>query len=149
MGITVIVQMLVSVGMLVRMFVRVGMLMGVGNTVVGVRMGMGMFVMVAVITAGNMIMMNVHSIFSFSLFFHYNGRCRHCQIPIYHAVHKHRRGGSRPSPTVRYHLIDKFEFTIPIDVQKPQVVTCGSATRKEEKKMKKRKINLSDFVLIS
>jgi len=39
-------------------------LMGVGNTVVSVLMGMGMLVVMGM-TAGNMIVMNVHNVYSF------------------------------------------------------------------------------------
>ena len=114
--------MLVGVGMLMRMLVGVGVFVGVSNTVVGVLMGMGMFVQVVVIATGNMIVMNMHSDFLL------------CPFSF---IITAERG------------VVKFQFIIPIEMQRPQVITCGSATRKEEKKMKKRKINLSDFVLIS
>ena len=107
-GIAVVMQMLVAVGMLVRMFVSVDVLVGVGHTVVGVLMGMRMLVLVNMVTAGNMIVMKMHSEFSF----------RHFSLII-----------------TGYGCIVKFPFA---EKQKPQVRTCGSATRKEEKKMKKR-----------
>ena len=42
------------------MFVGVDMLVGMGNTVVGVLVGMGVLMLVGMVTAGNMIMVNMH-----------------------------------------------------------------------------------------
>ena len=58
---TVLVQVLVIVGMGMVMLMGVGMLVGMGNAVVGVFVGMRMLVVMGV-TAGNMIVMQVHSI---------------------------------------------------------------------------------------
>ena len=50
-------------GMLVIVAVGVGMLMGVGNTVVGVLVGMGVVVIVGV--TAHVVVMNMHKKFSF------------------------------------------------------------------------------------
>ena len=60
MGVTVSVEMIVVMGMGVIVLVCVGMLVGVGNTVVGVLVGMGMFVVVGVFAACHVIVMNMH-----------------------------------------------------------------------------------------
>jgi hypothetical protein len=60
MGMVVTVEVIVLMGMHMVMAVGVGMLVGVGNTVMGVLMRMGMAVVVVVMTAGNMIMIQMH-----------------------------------------------------------------------------------------
>ena len=65
-GMTLAMQMVVGVGMVVVMFVAVGMLMGVSNTVVGVLVSVGMFMVVAV--AADVIVMNMHNEISLRVF---------------------------------------------------------------------------------
>ena len=59
--------MVMGVAMVVAMLMGVGM--GVGHTVVGVLMGMGMAMAVVMMTAGNMIVIQMHKKFSFAFFF--------------------------------------------------------------------------------
>ena len=59
----VLVEVLMLMGMVMGMLVGMDMLVGVGNTVVGVLVGVGMFVVVAVAT--HMIVMDMHKNRSF------------------------------------------------------------------------------------
>jgi len=68
-GVAVVVQMLVAMGMLVGMLVLVRVGMGMGNTVVGVLVGM--FMGVGMVAATHMIVVNMHSVRSFAVFFYY------------------------------------------------------------------------------
>ena len=62
----VFVQVLVGMGVIVVVGMDVGMLVGVGHTVMGVRMGVGMGVLGS--AAGNMIVVDVHGNSSFGFF---------------------------------------------------------------------------------
>ena len=61
-GLSIVMQMVVGMGMGMLMAVFMGMLVGVRNTVVGMLVGMGMTMTVVVVTAGNMIVMNMHKL---------------------------------------------------------------------------------------
>ena len=64
------VEVIVGMGMLVIMAVLMGMLMGVGDAIVGMLVGMRMLVVVVVRTA-NVVVMNMHSFCSFTFFLYY------------------------------------------------------------------------------
>jgi hypothetical protein len=79
-GMTVVVQMLVVMGVCVVVGVGMGVLMGMGMTVVAVLMGVGMGMLVAVGAAVDVIVIDMHSNFSFSLFsFYYTRTGPSCQ----------------------------------------------------------------------
>ena len=80
----VIVQMLVGVRMLVIVFVSVGMFVSMGNTVMGVLMGMGVFVIVAVAT--DMVVMDMHNGISFAFFFYCSTDGIESQIPVFEQI---------------------------------------------------------------
>ena len=65
--VTMLMQMIVVVGMLVRMSVLMMMLVGMGMTVVGVLMGMCVGMLMAVFATADMIVIDVHSIFSLKI----------------------------------------------------------------------------------
>ena len=69
MGAVFTMQMVMGVGMLMIVAMLMSVFMGVGHTVVGVLMGMGMLMVMVVMAAGNMIVMNMHSNFSFAFFY--------------------------------------------------------------------------------
>ena len=77
MGMIVAVQMIVGVGMLVVMCVAVGVFVGMGNTVMGMLVGMGMVVAVAV--TAYMIVIDMHGDISFIFFFYYTRKEPQCQ----------------------------------------------------------------------
>ena len=76
---TVVVEMGMLMGMLVVMSMGMMMLMAVGNTIVGVLMGMGMGMFMVVGMAAHMIVMDVHSKFSFAVFLYYSHNRPPCQ----------------------------------------------------------------------
>jgi hypothetical protein len=59
-GVGLAVEMVVLVGVLMVMLVGMGMLVCMGHTVVGVLMGVGMFVLVGVSAGAEMIVMQMH-----------------------------------------------------------------------------------------
>ena len=65
-GVTLSVEMIVLMGVGVTVFMGVDMVVAVRYTVVGVLMGMGMFMAVGVFTASYMVVMNMHRKFSFN-----------------------------------------------------------------------------------
>ena len=67
-------QMLVRMGMLMVVGMTVAMLVGVGNTVVGVLVGVGMGMLVAVIAGADMVMVQMHREISFFGIFLYRDR---------------------------------------------------------------------------
>ena len=82
-----LVEMVVIVGM--DMIVAVGMavLMGVGYTVVGVLVGMAMFVIVAVIA--NVVFVNVHSILlAFFFYYTFNRVFKQALLLTLHELHQ-------------------------------------------------------------
>jgi hypothetical protein len=72
-------QMIVVMGMRMTVGVGVVMGMGMGNTVMGMLVGVGMGVLVVVVTAGNMIVMDMHGKSSLSFFYHYIRSTGFCQ----------------------------------------------------------------------
>ena len=99
----VFVKMIVGVGMVMGMVVAVRMFVGVGNTVVGVLMGMFVGMAVAMIAAANMIVMDMHSSHSFSFFL----------IIPKPGGSVNEKGGAMPLPKrfivpARYHKIAHF-----------------------------------------
>jgi hypothetical protein len=85
----VIVGMIVAMAMLVQMLMLMGMDMivgmgmvvgmGMGNTVVGVLMGMGVVMFMVVAAAGDVIVMNMHMVSPLRFFFYYTCGTRFCQ----------------------------------------------------------------------
>ena len=78
-GVVMAMQMLVVMGMCMVVGVLVVVLMGMGYTIVGVLMGVRMGMFMGVSAATNMIVMDMHSIFSFMLFFNYTELRPICQ----------------------------------------------------------------------
>ena len=102
-GMTVIVEMVMGMGMVMDVVVAVGMLMGVRHTIVGVLVRMFVGVLVGVITAANMIVMDMHNSHSFSFFL----------IITKPGGSVNEKGGAMPLPNVliapaRYHKIAPF-----------------------------------------
>jgi hypothetical protein len=68
-GVAVLVQMLVVMGMLMGVGMGMIMGMGMGHAVVGVFVGMGVIMLVAVVTGADMVVMQMHTKHSFLDFF--------------------------------------------------------------------------------